>query len=213
MHGDVGDFLRGQEEADGEVGEGRQGEGGGVADGGGAGRDGDGGAPAEGEDVGGGEGDVACGAGEGDVGGGDGEGLGAELVRELDADERAAEGEVDGLAEGGVGGEEGGAVGAIWIRTIDVGAVDAGGGPGADPVVGGWGGLGGLGGEGSEGEEQENAGGVGLDGHRDNDLPGCGGMQGGGWRVEADPRMTSQVNRDERRRLRACGRPRGGFDG
>ncbi len=141
MGGEVGRLLGGEEEADGEVGEGREGEGGGVADGGGAGGDGDGGAAAEGEDVGGGEGDVACGGGEGDVGGGDGEGFGAELVGELDADERAAEGEMDGLAEGGVGAEQGGVVGAIGIGTVGVWTVGIGGGPGADPVVGGGVGL------------------------------------------------------------------------
>ena len=63
---------------------------------------------AEGEGVGGGEVDICvdAGRGEGEVGGADGEGLGAEFVGELDADERATEGDVDDLAEGHVGAAE-----------------------------------------------------------------------------------------------------------
>ncbi len=54
------DGLRRDEEADGYVGDGREFEAGGVADGEGAGWDGDGGASAEGECAGGGEVDVRC---------------------------------------------------------------------------------------------------------------------------------------------------------
>ena len=64
------------------------------------------------------------------MGGADNEGFCAELVGELDTDERAAEGDVDDLAECGAGGEAG----------VCVGCGDDCGGPGADPVV--WSGAG-----------------------------------------------------------------------
>ena len=100
---EMGDGLRGKEEADGEIGGGGQVHRGGIADHQRAGRNDDGGASAEGEAGGGDEIDGAAALADGDVRRADGERLGAELVGEDDADLRAADGDVHDLAQGGVG--------------------------------------------------------------------------------------------------------------
>ena len=101
---DVLDGLRGDEDADGEIGSGGQLEIDGIAEGERSGGNGDGGAASEGEFAVGGGRDVAAAGAECDAGGRDGEGLGAELVGEDDADFASAERCVDDLAIGGVGG-------------------------------------------------------------------------------------------------------------
>lgn len=129
VHRDLGDGLGRDEEADGEVGEGWELQVGRVADHHGSWRDDDGGTAAEGEGVRGAEVDLAMAGGEGDVGFADGERGEAELVTEDNANDGAAEGDVDDLAVGGVGGTEL-AAGILCGK--------GGGCPGADPVVG-WG--------------------------------------------------------------------------
>jgi hypothetical protein len=129
VHRDLGEGLGRDEEAYGEVGEGWELEVGGVADHHGSWRYGDGGTAAEGQGVGGAEVDFAMSGGEGDVRFADGERGDAELVAEDDANDRAAEGDVDDLAVGGVGGTE--LAGHILCG-------NGGSCPGADPVVG-WG--------------------------------------------------------------------------
>ena len=92
VEGEGGEGLGGEEDGDGEVRQGREIEGGGVRDGRGPGGDGDGGKAAEGEGVGGGQGDIAGFLRERDMDCAEGERFGAELIGELDADERAAGG-------------------------------------------------------------------------------------------------------------------------
>ncbi len=145
VDGELAEWLLGQVEADGHVGEGGKLEVDGVADDEGSGGDGDGGTTAEAEGVGGGEGDVAVACAEGNVSLADGEGIEAELVGENDTDDRAAEGDVDDLAEGGVAGEQ---------LAFGVRCGHGRGGPGADPVVWLSGGRGGQA-EGAEAEQEE----------------------------------------------------------
>jgi hypothetical protein len=131
--GDLMDRLSRDEEADGDIGEWREFEFGGIADREGSGRNGDGGSAAEGKGAGGGGVDFAVARGEGDVGGAYGERVSAEFVGEDDADCGAAEGDVDDLAEGGVS--------AAHLQVAGgVGAIDCGGGrggPGSNPMIGG----------------------------------------------------------------------------
>ncbi len=114
VDGEVRDLLCGEEEADGEVGEGgRASMRDGVARRRGAGGDDDrAGLPPKVRALAAGSAMSPLRAGERDVRGADGQGLGAELVREFDAHERAADRDVDDLAEGGVGGGEGGGASA-----------------------------------------------------------------------------------------------------
>ena len=124
----LGGWRIGEEDADGEVGEGRDGDGEGVRDVFGAGGDGDAGLAGE-EDwvVGvGGEGGAGRAGGEGEVDAGDVEGLGAEGVGEANAYCCAAGGEMDDLAEGGVG-ELGWREGVVGLGDL------LAGGPGGEP--------------------------------------------------------------------------------
>lgn len=96
------DGLRWDEEAYGNIGEGSEFKGGGIADGEGSRWNGDRGSAAEGEGAGCGRIDFAVAGGEGNVGGADAKWVGAELVREHDANDGTAEGDVDDLAEGSI---------------------------------------------------------------------------------------------------------------
>ena len=117
---EMGDGLRGKEEADGEIGGGRQVHHGGIADDQRAGRNDDGGVSAECEAGGGDEIDGAAALADGDVRRADGERLGSELVGEDDAQLGTADGDVHDLAQGGVccaiddGGRTGGRACGSW---------------------------------------------------------------------------------------------------
>jgi len=100
MECQLGDWLIGEEEADGEIGRGSDFQHDGVADDEGTGWDDDRWCSAECERICATRGDVTCSGAKGDLGGADGQGVEAEFVSKNQADRGAADGDVDDLAEG-----------------------------------------------------------------------------------------------------------------